>query len=80
MTQVRDEAHRFAITKHRNKRSRLGQKSLLETVEGIGPKIRAELLKHFGSIEAIINANVDALTLVKGVSRELAERIKTKVK
>ena len=80
MTQVRDEAHRFAITKHRNKRSRLGQKSLLETIEGVGPKIRAELLKHFGSLEGIINANVDALTLVKGVSRELAERIKTKVK
>lgn len=80
LTQVRDEAHRFAITKHRNKRQRLGQKSLLETVDGVGPKIRAELLKHFGSIEAIINANVDALTLVKGVSRDLAERIKTKVK
>jgi excinuclease ABC subunit C len=80
MTQVRDEAHRFAITKHRNKRSRIGQKSLLETVEGVGPKIRAELLKHFGSIEAIVNANTDALTLVKGVSRELAEKIKQKVK
>jgi excinuclease ABC subunit C len=80
MTQVRDEAHRFAITKHRNKRSRLGQKSLLETVDGVGPKLRAELLKHFGSIEGIINANIDALTLVKGVSQELAERIKSKIK
>ena len=80
MTQVRDEAHRFAITKHRKKRGVLGQKSLLEDVEGVGPKIRAALLKHFGSIDAIANANVDALTLVKGVSRELAEKIKQKVK
>lgn len=80
MTQVRDEAHRFAITKHRKKRSSLGQKSLLETVDGVGPKIRAALLKHFGSIDAIANANVDALTLVKGVSRELAEKIKTKIR
>lgn len=80
MTQVRDEAHRFAITKHRKKRGLLGQKSLLETIEGVGPKIRAELLKHFGSIDAIANANADALTLVKGVTRDLAERIKQKIK
>jgi excinuclease ABC subunit C len=80
MTQVRDEAHRFAITKHRKKRGALGQKSLLEDVDGVGPKIRAALLKHFGSFDAIANANVDALTLVKGISRELAEKIKIKVK
>ncbi len=76
MTQIRDEAHRFAITKHRKKRGNLAKKSALEEIAGVGPKIREGLLKHFGSLEAIANANVDAITLVKGVSRELAETIK----
>ena len=80
LTQIRDEAHRFAITKHRKKRAKLGQKSLLEDVEGVGPKIREALLVHFGSIEAIASANLDALTLVKGVTREIAARIRRKLK
>jgi excinuclease ABC subunit C len=79
LTQVRDEAHRFAITKHRKKRKSLGQKSLLEEIEGVGPKIREALLKHFGSIDAIINANVDALVLVKGVTEDLAKKIRRKL-
>ena len=78
LTQVRDEAHRFAITKHRKKRGSLGQKSLLEEIEGVGPKIREALLKHFGSIEAISSANVDALCLVKGVSDDIAKKIRRK--
>lgn len=80
LTQIRDEAHRFAITKHRKKRSSLGQKSLLQDIDGVGPKIREALLKHFGSIEAIANANVDSLTLVKGVTKDVAERIKKAVR
>lgn len=80
LTQIRDEAHRFAITKHRKKRAKLGQKSLLEDVEGVGPKIREALLVHFGSIEAISNANLDALVLVKGVTREIAARISRKLR
>ncbi len=79
MTHIRDEAHRFAITKHRKKRGNIAQKSVLEDIVGIGPKTRKELLKHFGSLEAIANANIDALTLVKGVTRELAEAIKKKL-
>jgi excinuclease ABC subunit C len=80
LTQIRDEAHRFAITKHRKKRSALGQKSLLEDVEGVGPKIREALLKKFGSIDAIANANEEALMQVKGVNEDLALRIKHRVK
>jgi excinuclease ABC subunit C len=79
LTQLRDEAHRFAITKHRKKRSKIGQKSLLEEVEGVGTKIREALLKHFGSIEAVAGANIDALILVKGVTREVAARIRRKL-
>ena len=79
LTQIRDEAHRFAITKHRKKRGNIAKKSALEDIDGVGPKIRQGLLRHFGSLDAIANANVDALTLVKGVSRELAETIKKKI-
>lgn len=80
LTQIRDEAHRFAITKHRKKRGSLGQKSLLEDVEGVGPKIREALLKHFGSIDAIASASEEALMQIKGVNEDLAMRIKDKVR
>ncbi len=80
LTQLRDEAHRFAITKHRRKRGSLAQKSLLEDVEGVGPKIREALLKHFGSIEAIASASSEALMLVKGVNEDIAAKIKDRLK
>lgn len=80
MTQIRDEAHRFAITKHRKKRGSLAQKSLLEDIEGIGPKTREALLKHFGSIDAIAVATVEALMQVKGVNEEIALRISARLK
>jgi excinuclease ABC subunit C len=70
---VRDEAHRFAITSHRNRREKLGMTSRLETVPGIGPKKRRELLKHFGnSIDAIRRASIDDLMQVPGISESLA--------
>jgi excinuclease ABC subunit C len=73
---VRDEAHRFAITSHRNRREKAGMVSRLETVPGIGPKKRRQLLKHFGnSIDAIRHASVEDLMQVPGISESLAQAI-----
>ncbi len=74
---IRDEAHRFAITAHRNKRTKLGLASRLETIPGIGPARRKALLIQFGSIEAIKQASIEELTRVPGITPELAESIKT---
>ncbi|HEX2907951.1 MAG TPA: excinuclease ABC subunit UvrC [Phototrophicaceae bacterium] len=74
---VRDEAHRFAITTHRNQRTKIGMASKLETIPGIGPKKRKALLKAFGnSIDAIKTASVEELTAVPGITEPLALAIK----
>jgi excinuclease ABC subunit C len=76
MQRIRDEAHRFAITYHRQVRKRQTITSQLDDVPGIGPKRRSALLKHFGSIEAIRAANVEELAAVPGMTRKAAEQIK----
>jgi excinuclease ABC subunit C len=74
---VRDEAHRFAITSHRQKRGKIGMVSRLEAIPGIGPKRRKALLKAFGnSIDAIKQAPVEDLTAVPGINAQLAATIK----
>jgi excinuclease ABC subunit C len=72
---IRDEAHRFAITRHRHKRTKTQTQSSLEQIEGIGPKTRKALLLHFGGLGEIKNAAVMELAKVKGVSKEKAQRI-----
>jgi len=69
---IRDEAHRFAITAHRNRRSKAGLASRLDRVTGIGPSKRKALLTRFGSIDGILNASIEELTSIKGITPDLA--------
>ena len=73
--QIRDEAHRFAITAHRQRRGKLKKTSPLETIKGLGPKRRQQLLKQFGGSQGISRAGVDSLCSIKGINRPLAQRI-----
>ncbi len=72
LQRIRDEAHRFAITAHRGRRSREGITSILDAVPGIGPTRRKALMAHFGSLENIRKASVEELTAVKGITPDLA--------
>lgn len=72
---VRDEAHRFAITGHKNKRDKKRRSSLLEDIPGVGAKRRRELLRHFGGMQEVRKASVDELTKVPTISKKIAEDI-----
>ena len=72
---IRDEAHRFAITAHRNRRTKAGLASTLEKIPGIGPVKRKALLKKFGDLDGIANASIEELCLIKGIDPDLAQAI-----
>jgi excinuclease ABC subunit C len=73
--QIRDEAHRFAITGHRGRRQKATTRSTLEQIPGIGPRRRRALLNHFGGLQGVNKAGIEEISSVPGISRVLAEEI-----
>ena len=75
LQQIRDEAHRFAITYHRQQRSKRMRASALDGIPGLGPARRSDLVKHFGSVKKLKQASVDDIAEVKGIGPKLAETV-----
>ncbi len=79
MQRIRDEAHRFAITYHRNLRGRNAKKSVLDEIPGIGPVRKRALIRKFGSLRGVQDASVDEIAATVGFTRRLAETIKRSI-
>lgn len=79
LQRIRDEAHRFAITFHRNTRSKQSLKSPLDDVRGIGPRKKQALIRAFGSVAGIRRASVEEIAAVKGIDLDTASRVKEAV-
>ena len=75
LQQVRDEAHRFAITGHRQRRAKARNKSVLDDIPQLGPKRRKELLNHFGGAKQVANASAVEIAKVSGINNKLADNI-----
>ena len=75
LQQIRDEAHRFAITYHRQQRSKRMRASALDGIPGLGPARRSDLVKHFGSVKKLKEANVEDITEVNGIGPKLAQTV-----
>lgn len=75
LQRIRDEAHRFAVTYHKQLRSKKLKYSILDEIKGVGEKRKINLLKHFGDIETIKNADINEIASVKGINRDLANMI-----
>lgn len=80
LVRIRDEAHRFANEYQRRLRSRILRESILDKIPGVGPSRKLDLLKHFKSVKRIKEATVEELCEVKGIEKDLAERIKIYVR
>ena len=76
MTQIRDEAHRFAITHHRKRRGKRALHSALDEIQGVGPALKKVLLHTFGTVAGIAGADEATLMAVKGVGPALAKRLR----
>jgi len=73
--QIRDEAHRFAITGHRQRRDKARKTSTLESIEGVGPARRKALIQHFGGLQEVQRASARDIAKVAGISESLAQTI-----
>lgn len=75
LQQIRDEAHRFALTYHRKLRGKSQSRSVLDAIEGVGPKRKRALLRHFGSLKRLREASLEEIRAVEGIPADVAERI-----
>jgi len=75
LQRIRDEAHRFAVSYHRNLRSKQIDHSQLDEIKGVGQKRKMNLLRHFGDLESIKTSSVDEIRSVKGINKNLAHQI-----
>jgi len=73
---IQNEAHRYALTYNKNLRKKRMEKSVLDELEGVGPARKKELIKAFGSVNKLKEANVEDIAKVKGIGVKLAEKIK----